>query len=475
MNPLTRFPRLNNLWMDVKHRVSHWRRRRERDAGPGFDARVGDPRNVLVVVVDCLRADHVSGFGHDRETTPTLDSLDAAAFSNAKAPSTWTFPSIPSLLSGRYPHEHGGRFDSDPRNLSAEEFPRRPRADVPTLPDFLESAGYDTGLITAIPMAEEAVGDRFQHVSVRYTDADERVATARDWLSGRDRWFCHLHLGDPHAPLDVPDRHRESFGVPEIDGLEDWRFREGTGNEDGERGEDGECGEDGGSGDDGADFSAYRDARLRAYDAAIRGADDALADLLADLGDDTVVVVCGDHGEAFWEHPDLERRLNDDPRGYYATDHGHSVFEEVARVPLWIRAPGLDAERSDRPVSLVDVAPTLLGALDADAPEGLSGRDLREGPEKRPILCEETAYGYNQRAVWRGGRKLVAVPTTGETVAFDLGDDSSDGYLEGDPLDSVPDHLEDALASFGGGVSGGEQMDVDGDTRDRLEELGYLE
>ncbi|USZ68049.1 sulfatase [Halorussus salilacus] len=468
MNPLKRFPRANNAWMDLKHRVAHWRKRRKRrefGGRAGADLTVTDPRNVLVVVLDCLRADHVSGFGHDRPTTPALDRFadEAAAFSNAKAPSSWTFPSIPSLLSGRYPHEHGGRMAADPRNLSSEQFPSRPRADVPMLPDLLESAGYDTGMVTAIPMAEEAVGDRFRHVSVRYTDASERVDAAREWLSGRDRWFCHLHLGDPHAPLDIPDEHRETFGVPETDGLEDWRFREGTG-------------------DGGDDFESYRDAKLRAYDAAIRGADDALADLLADLPDDTVVVVCGDHGEAFWEHPGLERRLNHDPRGYYATDHGHSVLEEVARVPLWVRAPGVETGVTDRPVSLVDVAPTILSALGADVPEvlggpedlnsadGLSGRSLAEAASDRPLLCEETAYGYNQRAVWHDGEKLVAVPETGERAAFAL-----DGYLEGDPLDSVPDHLDAALAGFGSGVAGGERMDVDDDTRDRLAELGYLE
>jgi arylsulfatase A-like enzyme len=457
MNPLTRFPRLNNAWMDLKHRVGHWRKRRDRDVRGELaaDLTVAIPRNVLVVVVDCLRADHVSGFGHDRETTPALDRFaeEAAAFSNAKAPSPWTFPSVPSLLSGRYPHEHGGRMTDDPRNLSSEEFPRRPRADVPMLPDLLEGAGYDTAMITAIPMAEESVGDRFQQVSVRYTDASERVAAAREWMADRDRWFCHLHLGDPHAPLDVPDEHRETFDVPEMDDIDDWRFRESTGD----------------SGDE-DDFEAYRDARLRAYDAAVRGADDALGDLLADLSDDTVVVVCGDHGEAFWEHPELERRLNDDPRGYYATDHGHSVLEEVARVPLWVRAPRVEPRHFDAPVSLVDVVPTVLRGLDADVPEEVTGHHLGDPPDDRAVLCEETSYGYNQRAVWHDGEKVVSVPETGETVVFAL-----DGYFEGEPLDSVPDHLEAALSEFGSGVEGGDRMDVDGDTRDRLAELGYLE
>lgn len=447
MNPLERFPRVNNVWVDLKHRVGHRLRRRDREVE--FEATATNPQNVLVVVVDCLRADHVSGFGHDRATTPTLDGLDAVAFSNAKAASTWTFPSVSSLLSGRYPHQHGARFDSDPRNLSAEQFPQRMRRDVATVPDLLGAAGYDTGMLTAIPMAEKAVGDRFEDVSVRYTPATERVAAAREWIADRDRWFCYLHLGDPHVPLDIPDEHRTTFEVPEMDGIDDWRFRETT---------------------DGEGFDAYRDAKLRAYDAAVMGTDDALRELLTTLDDDTVVAICGDHGEAFWDHPQLERRLNDDPRGYYATDHGHSVLEEVARVPLWIRAPGVERTASDRPVSLVDVAPTVLSALGIDLPESVAGRSLTEPSTDRALVCEETAYGYNQRAVWLNDRKAITVPQTGDALAFEL-----DEYLEAEPIEPVPQELDDALSAFGEGVEGADQMDVAGDTRDRLEELGYLE
>ncbi|WP_227134521.1 sulfatase [Halorubellus salinus] len=413
---------------------------------------VDRPRNVLVVVVDSLRADHVSGFGYDRETTPTLDAFadEARAFSNAKAPASWTFPSIASLHSGRYPHEHGGRMIEDPRNLSAEQFPTKPLVDVPMLPDLLEAAGYDTAMFTAIPMAEKAVGDRFQTISATYTDAQERVAATRDWISDRDRWFCHLQLGDPHAPLDVPDEHRETFDVPDLDDLEDWRFRETT---------------------DGAGFEAYRDGRVRAYDAAVRGVDDALAPLLEGLDDDTVVVVCGDHGEAFWEHVDLERTLNDDPRGYYGTDHGHSVLEDVARVPLWVRAPDLDVGRDDAPLSLTAVVPLLLDALDASVGDGaIAPASLDAVRADHVPLCEETAYGYNQRAVWLDDHKLVAVPATGTRLAFDVADGS-----EGEPVDDLPDDLVDALEGYGDGVEGEAAIDVDDETRDRLEELGYLE
>ncbi|ELZ98898.1 arylsulfatase, choline-sulfatase [Haloferax mucosum ATCC BAA-1512] len=449
MVSLKRFPRLNNMWVNTKHKLAHWRERRGR--ATAHEVRVGAPQNVLFVVIDCLRADHVSGFGHDRPTTPTLDSFDGRSFSTATATSTWTFPSIASLVSGRYPHEHGGRFDTDPRDLSSEQFPTRPRSDVPTLPELLESAGYDTAMVSAIPMAEKSVGDRFQSVDIKYTDATERVDAALDWTDSRDRWFLHLQLGDPHAPLDIPARHRERFGVPDVEGLEDWRFREST---------------------DGADFEEYRDARKRAYDAGIRGADDELGRLFEAVPDDTIVVVCGDHGEAFWEHTDLERRLNDDPRGFYGTDHGHSVFEETATVPLWIDAPTVEPGRDDTRVSLVDVVPTVADALELENAPEFSGRPLSQDSESpTPILCEETGYGYNQRAVWLSDRKLIDVPETGTTVWFDLGDDPKEATTRDDP----PADLREAYETFGMGVHGDEKMEVDSATRGRLEELGYLE
>jgi arylsulfatase A-like enzyme len=446
MSVLQRFPRLNDRWMELKHRVGHRLARRDRT----FDRSlaVSDPRPVVVVVVDCLRADHVSGFGYDRPTTPTIDSLDAAAFPNAKTPAPWTFPAVPSLLSGRYPHRHGARFESDPRNLAESQFPAKPAADVPMLPDLLAAAGYETALITAIPMAERAVGDRFQSVSVTYGDATERVASAVEWLDGRSRPFLYLHLGDPHAPLDVPDEYREAFAVPDVAGLADWRFREST---------------------DGDGFETYRDARVRAYDAAVRGADDALSRLVAALPDDALLVVCGDHGEAFWEHPDLERELNDDPRGYYATDHGHSVLGEVTDVPLWVRAPGVRG--SDDPVSLVDVAPTVLSALGGGPTVETDGVALQRGDRDGPLLCEETAYGYDQRAVWLDGVKGVLVPETGRAVTFAASDDA-----ETDPSPGLTADLRRALDSFDGqGRVGDEEMDVDEATRERLSELGYLE
>jgi hypothetical protein len=119
---------------------------------------------------------------------------------------------------------------------------------------------------------------------------------------------------------------------------------------------------------------------------------------------------------------------------------------------------------------LIDVAPTVLSALGIDPPESFGGRSLTEPSTDRTLLCEETAYGYNQRAVWLNNRKAITVPETEDTLAFEL-----DGYLEAEPIETVPQELNTALSSFGEGIEGAGQMDVAGETRDRLKELGYLE
>lgn len=448
MSVLKKFPRLNNLWMEAKHRVSHRIERRQNSFDRDFS--VSEPRPVVLVVIDSLRADHVGSFGYEKPTTPTLDSFDAAAFPRAIAPAPWTFPSVSSILSGRYPHNHGARFDSDPRDLSSQEFPTKPAADVPMLPDLLSAAGYKTAMVTAIPMAERAVGDRFETVRVQYSDAKERIDTALRWLSSVERPFLHLHLGDPHAPLDIPDRHRATFDVPSIDDLEGWKYRETTDRE---------------------GFEAYRDARIRAYDAALRGADDALQRLFDSLPDDAVIVVCSDHGEALWDHPELERELNEDPRGYYGTDHGHSVLPEVADVPLWVRAPNVESQ--DRRVSLVDVFPTVLTALGVNKLGDIDGVPLqRDGEWPAAVLCEETAYGYNQRAAWVGEQQGVVVPETGVERQFDLFEETG-AHPAGAEL---TDQLREAFCDFDfDGDVGGDEMEVDHETKDLLEELGYLE
>ena len=341
--------------------------------------------NVLVYVVDCLRRGHVSCYGHDRETTPTVDALaeEGIRYDRCYAPSTWTRPSSVSLLTGTYPPTHGARHRE-------HHFP----ADVETLPGLLSRAGLRTVGISAMANVSSALGydagfDEFVDLyrEERVLDRREQVSTARQRLhhedadrvalpraedvnehllprleAADDDVFAFCWSIDPHMPLDPPERHR-GFLDPGYDGPVDGSFESLPDR-----------------------FSPSDVARLQdLYDGEVRYADEQLGELVdalrdVDRYDDTAVVVLGDHGEAFGEH------------GFHF--HGNRPHEELLRVPLVIKPPG--GRESPAVVSelasLVDVLPTVLAAIGADVrPAAAEGCVLPPfGPPEpdRPVYSE---------------------------------------------------------------------------------------
>lgn len=327
--------------------------------------------NVLLYVVDALRADHLSCYGYERETTPTIDGLasEGVRFEHSFTPATWTRPVAASLLTGLYPPAHGTRTRDD-------RF-APPRA---TLAEAFSAAGYETAGISSMGNVSSATGfdrgfDRFDDlyrdddvIDKRHTTsaAEEELKSetgvvalprAEDITDAFERWlrersgdgpfFGFCWSIEPHIPYDPPAGY-DRFG--------DRQYR---GPVDGSR----ECLKEVRSD---ADLE-----RLKAlYDGEIRYNDDCLGELLDLLRsegefDETLVVVVGDHGDAFDEHGRLT--------------HGHAPYEELVRVPWVMRPPGGVEGGQVVPdmVSLVDVYPTLLEyAIDAavESPEPIAGQ-----------------------------------------------------------------------------------------------------
>src|SRR5712692_202711 len=256
----------------------------------------GRPLNVVLVTVDCLRRDRLSAYGYERQTTPFLDSvLDRSLHcTSAHSTSSWTCPSIVSLLTGLYPNRHGGGLvPGEPKNLSKLNLPTILSADQPALPDLLASRGYATAAIGAVWNAHLSVPGRFQRMDMVEKPAPRLVGRALGWIRAQERpFFLWLHLGDAHEPLDVPASARNLFGkVPRIPKVRRWDYTTS------------------GSAVGSEAFTRYRDARVRLYDVAVRAADAAIGNLWSDLGsagvrDRTLFVVTSDHGEEFWEHRD---------------------------------------------------------------------------------------------------------------------------------------------------------------------------
>lgn len=416
-------------------------RARERPAvTPADDA----PRHVVVLVVDALRGDAI-----DEETTPFLASLQGTT--DAITPSGWTFPSVSSMLTGRYPHEHGAIRAPDADHGDEFVLPPQMADDELVLTDYFAAAGYDTygGFGHDTPFV--ALSGRFAtHDLSHQVDADaaDVLANHRDWLLDRagGRTFSYVHLADPHIPVTPPEEYLAAHDVDaSIPNLQNWDYERTT--------------------DPDADGRRYREHRRRLYTAAVDYVDDCLrehVERLRDSLDDVAVVVTSDHGESMWEHveTDLEHF-----HGNGCVGHGGTPYEPLTRVPLLSDELPF-SDRSDGPISLIDVAPTILSAAGIDEQVPTTGRDLHDADlGDRLPLVEGSLGAHELKAVYDGDRKLIASeagPRLTVALPGDVPTDVEEARTER-LLDSLPPWNED----LGRGT---EVSDVVGD---RLDALGY--
>ncbi|MFN7995028.1 MAG: sulfatase [Bryobacteraceae bacterium] len=344
-------------------------------ANPLITTTAPKPRpNVLIYMIDTLRADHASLYGYKRDTTPFLKKLGATGvvFDDCQAQATWTKPSIASLLTSLYSYTHGIFNDADTIPKGAN-----------TLAEQLRGAGYVTANIAASPWAGKITGLQrgfdyvmeFPVVQRSRTDAADRgtdsAAVDRvvfPWLDRHkdEPFFLYVHTTDPHAPYRPPAGFEEKFANPaetpafnkEYASLRD-KDQYGGGtvvNREGCR-------------KSGIDPDRFIRQALDRYDGEILHNDKSFELLVAKLRqlgvlDNTLLVVVSDHGEEFWDH------------GW--TAHGHSLYQELTHSVFLMWNPKLlpAARRVTEPVQLVDVMPTVLELLGVKPPEMVQGQSL---------------------------------------------------------------------------------------------------
>lgn len=317
--------------------------------------------NLLVYVVDTLRADHLGCYGYPRPTSPELDRFarGAALYREARAQSSWTRPAMATLLTGLLPATHQAE---DVRDRLSDRFD--------TLAERLGRAGYRTAMFTANANAAGQFGfrqgfDQFAYLEERrrargvHAQSEEVNRAVFAWLSRvlEERrtqperpFFLVVHTTDPHDPYTPRSPYRERFAAQvedrSIGSLASLRR----------------------IGDLPVAEAPARAVALRAlYDAEIASNDAAFGALLARLDStglaaDTVVVFTSDHGEEFFEHG-----------GWL---HGRTLYEEQLRVPLVVRVPGGAGRALPGPAEQIDLAPTLLELAGLPADDGLPGRSL---------------------------------------------------------------------------------------------------
>jgi arylsulfatase A-like enzyme len=417
-------------------------------AGAGADGGAARP-NLVLVVVDTLRADRLPSYGHLRTTAPFLDELArrGAVFERAIAPSSWTKISMASLFTARDPLRHGVRGETQVL----------PESET-TLAEALRDAGYRTiGLNTSPWLTEQfGFGAGFEvYESVERAEAPAVTARALELAAeAPEPFFLFLHYLDPHAPYAPDPRFLEGppLRLPGGEAIDDARLEELYRKE---------------------GFDAPGAARRvqDLYEAQIRGFDESLRELAGGLEQrgllrDAALVVTSDHGEAFREHG--------------TTEHGWNLYPEVIRVPLVVVAPGRipAGVRVEAQVRSIDVAPTLLALAGVPLPERFDGRPFwpLEGLEDRVAI---TRVGFTS---YLPDTDYVAVVTRDHLYVEERRRGGRELYdLRADPgatRDLGPEHPEAArLAALIGAEEAAESgsIELDEKTRANLEALGYLD
>ncbi|WP_058827955.1 sulfatase [Haloferax sp. Q22] len=508
------------------------------------------PENVLFVVMDTVRKDHLTPYGYDRPTTPGLDRFadEATVFEQAVAPAPWTLPVHASLFTGMYPSQHG----ADQENPYLEG--------ATTLAETLSAAGYDTACYSSnawiTPYTHLTDGfaeqDNFFEVmpgeflsgplakawktmndsDALRTLADKLVSlgnTAHEYLAGgegadsktpavidqtidfiddSEEFFAFINLMDAHLPYHPPEEYKERF-APGVDSTEvcqnSKEYNAGAY----------EIGDD-----------EWDDIR-GLYDAEIAHIDDQLTrlfDHLKETGrwDDTMVVVCADHGELHGEH------------GLYG--HEFCLYDPLINVPLMVKHPDLDADRRDDQVELVDLYHTVLDSLGVEGGEPASPGDDAVGLDRtrsllsadyrefarassddpgqrrdgeyafveysRPVvelkqleekaasagieLPEDSRFYSRMRAARRADAKYVRIDRVpDEAYRIDVDPEETENVVDSD--DEAVAETEAALAAFEDAIGGAwtdaldtdvsdDSVDqMDDEAQDRLRDLGYLE
>lgn len=304
--------------------------------------------NILVIVIDSLRARNLSCYGYERKTTPGIDSLAATGtrWANCIAQSSWTLPSMTSILTGLTERSHGaGRRDN-------QEYMLHP--DAPFLANLMRDQRYRTYAHFNIVYLDDVHGfdrgfDAFRCEMGPAARADAVTGAFMGWLdsTGTDEpFFAVLHLYDPHMPYNPPEPYNTMFGPLAEPFQTKWTVD-----------------------DDGVILDPWnRQHYIDLYDGETAFADNELSVLFAHLrstgvAENTIILILADHGEEFNEHG--------------AVFHGHSFFQEVIHVPLMIAGPGIPAGIVDSTwVGLFDVTPTILGLSGIPVPEHMEGVDL---------------------------------------------------------------------------------------------------
>jgi arylsulfatase A-like enzyme/tetratricopeptide (TPR) repeat protein len=401
--------------------------------------------NILVVMIDTLRADHVGAYGYSRPTTPELDELAAGGvrFANAFSVSSWTGPAVASLFTGVMPSRHG-IVDSQSR-LDAH---------VHTLAEELGGLGYDTAGFSANfvhvsdrtrlnrgfrrfeVLRRETTSDEYTFAvgehHFRGYDARELTETVQHWMNAGppQPFFLYVHYLDPHSGYQPPEAMRLLFETAPYTGTQ------------------GATAADIGQLERSGKVLAQADLEhlIALYDGEIRFTDEQIAELLrgferSGFRDNSVIVIVADHGEEFQDH------------GHFF--HGFTLYDEVIRVPMilvtrgtWSFAPRVVRQL----VQLTDLFPTLIEMAGGVAPADIDGRSILpllrgdDEPVREAVVAELAADPVLDVLMHPKRHRLAVVDRSRKAIV------GVDGGTQLYRTDSDPGERRDVAAAEGSEV-----------------------
>lgn len=293
--------------------------------------------NVLLITVDTLRSDRLSSYGYSRATTPAIDALlrSGVRFSNARTVEPLTAPAMASMITSRYPHDHGIT-----RNAL------KIRTGLSSVSKLLRRDGYLTSAFVSNWALAKNVSNLHEHfhqyhevlTRKRWLGMFKEEAAADDvteavvtWLGEGTKdqpWFVWAHYTDPHSPYLFRSEFAERLGLSNL---------------------------------------GSRHTHSDRYDTEIAATDAAIGELLelvarSSSGRETLIVFTADHGENFGEHG--------------SWGHGRHLWDDAVRIPLGITWTGRIKPRViAEPARIIDIAPTILGLLDLNVPAPFAGYD----------------------------------------------------------------------------------------------------
>lgn len=419
--------------------------------------------NILFVLIDTLRADHLGAYGYIRPTSPTIDRLaeeKGVLFERFYSVAPWTNPAIVTLFTGLYPQS------VLPPALHKEAITQALPTAVETLPEALSRGGYRTVALVDHPGINRGIGfargfDEFHHLFQeegiekpwKTSSSPEFVLAAFEAAlagSGEEPFFIYLHLIYPHRPYLPQPAYEGLFGEGS------WENR-----------------------------PEERPKLINNYDAEIRQTDDLLGRVFAtlearDLSVDTAIIITSDHGEGFWEHGIAE--------------HGRGFFDEMIRIPLVFVPPGGRSEEPavvTIPASNIDLFPTLLELAGVEPSLEPQGRSLfRFFSQPDPPLAADTEWFFSESphspdlrsaaALGTNNMKYVHSPgSSAENRLFDLATDGEELNDLG-PTEAVAAHraILDEHRRRNRSLRQQwrvEEIELDEETLRRLQALGYVD